>query len=237
MRFGYDTTNKSSIFDDIDSLCGSTSATYPTLSKARNVLQAYQRVATLIWESDGTWGYDDSNATDAPKATRTMGQASATYQIPTTAMRVEGVEIKDAGSKWKKLSPLNYHELGQSPEEFLKTSSEPLYYELTGNEVRLYPPPHSAYATLTSGLCLRISREVSAFTSASTASPGFPSAFHRILSYAAALDFERDESQRKHFLQMKDRLERGLAIFYSKRGAQYKTRIKPIGKRHWRQYE
>lgn len=236
MQFGYDTTNKSSIFDDIDSLCGSTSATYPTLTKARNVLQAYQQVAVLIWDSDGTWQYDDSNATDAPKATRTLGQASATYQVPTTAMRVEGVEVKTAGGEWRKISPIDYHDLDMSPEEYMKSSGMPQYYELTGNEIRLFPPPNSAYATLSAGMTVRISREVSAFASASSAAPGFPTAFHRILSYAAAIDFERDTRQRDNFVQMKDRLERGLARFYSKRAPEMKTRIKPFGKKRWRQY-
>lgn len=236
MRFGYDTTNKSSIFDDIDSLCGSTSATYPTLTKARNVLQGYQAVAVLIWDSDGTWRYDDSNRTDLPKATRTIANASATYQVPTTAMRIEGIEVKTAGGEWRKLTPIDYHDLTQSPEEFLGAAGMPRHYDLEGNQIRLFPPPGTGSVTMTSGMCVRISREVSTFASAATTSPGFPSAFHRILSYGAALDFEKDPAQRAFFLKMKDRLEKGLVKFYSKRGAEMKTRIKPYGKKRWRQY-
>lgn len=236
MQWGYDTTSKNSIFDDIDFLCGSTSATYPTLQKRRNVLNAYQKVATLIWEADGDWGFDDSNQIDASKATKTMGQASATYTIPTTAMRVEGVEIKNSAGDWTKLKALNYHDLEQSPEEFLSKSGLPRYYELTGNEIRLYPPPNSAYTTLSSGLCLRISRDVSAFASAATTSPGIPTAFHRILSLAASIDFEKDNQASARLVQMKDRLEKGLVKFYSKRGAQYKTRIKPYFHKKQRQW-
>lgn len=236
MQFGYDTTNKNSIFDDIDSLCGSTSATYPTLSKRRNVLQAYHDTARLIWECDGTYAYDDSNREDEAKATRTISNASASYLIPTTAMEIKGVEIKNSAGNWTKLGPLNYHDLEQSPEEFLETAGTPLYYSVDGTQIRLYPPPGTGRVTMSSGLCLRISREVSAFASAATTSPGFPSAFHRILSYAASIDFEKDTQALDRLILMKDRLERGLVKFYSKRGAQMKTRIKPYLHRRNRQW-
>ena len=229
-------TDKQGIYEDIDFLCGSTSASYPIADKRRNVYQEYQRVATLIWDSDGTWGFDDSNTIDGSKATRTIANASATYQIPTTALRVEGVEILDNGSVWHKLIPIDYHDIEGSPEEFLKSAGLPTRYDLQGNEIRLFPPPGTGAVTLTSGMCVRLSRNVSAFASAATTSPGFAAPFHRLLSIGAALDFERDTQQRNLLLHMKDRLEKGLVKFYSKRGAEQKLRIKPYTKKRWRQY-
>ena len=231
-----DVTDKSGLIQDVDFLVGSTSASYPTLDKLRNINNAYLTVASLIWDSDGTWQYDDSNATDTPKATRTLGNASATYQVPTTAMRIEGVEVKTAAGEWRKMAPIDYQDLNQSPEEYLKSHSMPRFYDLTGNYIRLFPPPSSAYATLTSGMAVRVSRNVTVFTSASSASPGFADSFHRILSLAAAIDFEKEPQALSRLVQMKDRLERGLVIFYSKRGTQMKTRIKPYQQKRLNQY-
>ncbi len=231
------TGSKQGLIQDIDFLCGSNSANFPLADKTRCINVAYQNVATLIWDSDGTWNYDDSNATSLPKVTRTLGNASATYQVPTTAMRIKGVEIKSTAGTWSKLAPIDYHDLTESPEEFLGTAGTPLYYDLDGNYIRLFPLPVSTSVTLSSGMCVRISRDVTEFTSASTTgAPGFATAFHRILSVAAALDFEKDNQQRTLLLQMKDRLEKGLIKFYSKRGEELKTRIKPFGKKRWRQY-
>ena len=235
MRFFY-SDDKNSICDDIDFLCGSTSATYHPADKARNVNQEYQRVATLIWEVDGTWQFDDSRNAGESKATRTIAHASAIYEIPTTALRIEGVEVKDVNGDWYKLAQIDYQELTQSPEEYMSTPGMPTRYDLDGNNIRLFPPPHSAYVTLNSGLCVRLSRNVSGFTSASTASPGFAEPFHRILSIAAAMDFTEDPVKRNFLLAMRDRIEKGLVRFYSKRNVEGKTRIVPSAKRRWRTY-
>ena len=229
-------TNKQSLCDDIDFLCGTTSASYPTLQKLRNVNVHYHDIARLIWEIADDWNYDDTNQSGLPKATRTMGQLSATYQIPTTAFSIDQVEVKDSNADWQKLIYKDYSELSISPEEFLETGGTPLYYALDGNYIRLFPPPHSGYSTLTSGLCLRLSRDVTEFASASITSPGFARPFHRILSYGAALDFEQDDSRRRLFLIMKDRLEKGLIRFYSHRTTESPNRIFPKNRRQWRQY-
>jgi len=222
---------------DTEFLCGATSGTYTDTNKVRNMNIAYHNVARLIWESDGAWSYDDSHNTDAPVAYRTVSNASGSYLIPTLAIRIEQVEIKDADGNWSKLRPINYHELSISPEEFLTGSGLPIYYMLEGNEIRLFPAPGTGYVTMSSGLGVRLSREVTELkTTATTTVPGFPSAFHRILSLAAAIDFAQDNQQRQFLMIQKDRLEKGLARFYSKRGVEYPSRLKPASKRRWRNY-
>ena len=229
--------NLSTLKSDINFLCGSTSATYQDVDKVRNMNVAYHDVARTIWESDGDWRFDDSNNTDAPLAYKTLGHASASYVIPTTAMRIEGVEVKDNNGDWTKLSPLSYHEMAVSPEEIYSTPGLPMYYQLEGNEVRLFPSPSSAYATLSSGMLVRLNRNVTEFAAtASTPTPGFATPFHRILSLAASIDFTQDEQQRNFLIAQKSRLEKGLVRFYSKRATEFKTQIKPAGKKRWRQY-
>jgi len=228
----------SDIVSDIDFICGSTSATYLTGDKERNINNAYHGTAITIWESDGAWNFDDSNNTDAPIATRTMGDASATYLVPTTAIQIRQVEVKDNQGDWFKLVLKNYEDLTQSPEEYYSSAGLPRYYSLVGNEIRLFPPPSASSTTLTSGLAVRLSRDVTELRiSATTTTPGIPTAFHKILSYAASLDFLQDNKQREFLMLQKDRLNRSMVRFYAKRGWEVRSNIKPRGKRFWRQYE
>lgn len=229
--------NISNLKLDTHFLCGSTSGTYTDTDMVRNFNNAYNDVARLIWENDGTWRYDDSNNTDLPVAYRTVANASAAYLIPTTALRVEQVEVKDGDGNWQKLLPISDHDLTISPEEFLSEPGMPIRYQLDGSQIRLFPAPGTGYVTMTSGMAVRLSRDVTQIpVTATTTSPGFPQAFHRILSFGAALDFVQDPEQRKFFLAQKDRLERGLARFYQGRAPELKTRIKPATQKRWRMF-
>ena len=225
------------IKNDIDFLCGTTSASYLNADKVRNCNIAYHDVARIIWESDGTWNYDDANNNDLPLASRTVSNASATYTIPTSAIRVEQVEIKDNNGDWNKLKPINYHDMSISPDEFLNGSGLPLYYMLEGTQITLYPAPGTGYVTMSSGMQVRLSRAVTEMAvTATTTTPGFAVPFHRILSYAAAIDHEQNPTKRQYIALQKQRLEEGLKTFYSKRGAELKTRIRPATQRRWRAF-
>lgn len=230
--------NWSNLRADVDFLCGSTSATYTDANKMRNMTVAYHDVARQIWESDGAWRFDDANNTDSPIAYRTVANASATYLIPTTALRVEQVEIKDGNANWQKLRPITDHDITISPEEFLGGGTgTPLYYQLVGTQITLFPAPGTGYVTMASGMAVRLNRNVSEpAVTATTTEPGFAGAFHRILSYAAALDFVQDPRQREYLIMQKTRLEKGLSRFYQGRWVEQPSRIKPAMKKRWRLY-
>ncbi len=223
---------------DTHFLAGSTSATYWAANMVRNINIEYSDVCRLIWESDGTWNFDDSNNGTAPVAYRTVANASASYTVPTTAMRIEAIEIKDNTGTWQKLKPITLAELTVSPENYLTGGGIPTQYMLEGNEIRLFPPPGTGSVTMSSGMAVRLSREVTLFgVSATSTVPGFgPSVFHRLLSCAAALDFTQDENQRKYLQMMKSRLENGLIRFYSKRADELRASIQPSGRRRWQKY-
>lgn len=222
----------SEIKADIDFLCGSTSATYSDANKVRNLNIAYRDVSRVIWESDGGWNYDDSNATTLPKATSTLVHNQQDYELPSTAQIVHRVEIKDSSGNWVKLNPLDRADIKGAVDEFLGGSTgTPTYYELVGRSVLLYPTPHSAYVTPTNGLQVYVSRDITNLAvTATTTEPGFASPFHRILSYAVALDFTQDDKQRQFLMLQKERMEQGMIRFYSKRAPEVKTRIKPAGR-------
>lgn len=225
---------------DTDFLAGSTSATYSTTNKRRNHNIAYQEVAVTIWESDGTWSYDDSNNTDGPVAYRSLANASAAYLIPTTAIRIEGVEVQDAEGSWHVMELIALEDLLQlriSPEEYLTGVGMPFKAALKGNEIHLFPAPGTGYTTMASGMAVRLSRMVTNIAvTATTTTPGFVSAYHRILSLSGAIDFIRDPEEKKLLISQKDRLMKGMTRFYARRNDSVQTSIKPAGKKRWRTY-
>ena len=224
---------------DVHFLCGSTSASYSDANLMRNVNIAYRDVCRIIWESDGGWKYDDTNATTLPKAVTTLVHNQQDYTLPTTALGVERVEILDSAGNYLKLKPLDKQEVTTGLPEFLGGNpGTPLYYELVGTSLLLYPSPHSAYVTPTAGLTIYMNRVVTDIAvSATTTEPGFASPFHRILSYAAAIDFTQDQTQRNFLVEQKARIEEGMVRFYSKRAPEVKSTIKPGQRRKWRQYQ
>lgn len=218
-------------------LCGATSATYLTGDVARNINVAYNDVARQIWEVADGWQYDDSNATTLPIATATLVTDQQDYSLPTTAQRVEALYIKDSSGNRQKLKQIDPHDLSIAPSEFLETAGMPAYYDLIGRSVMLYPKPSSTDVTLSAGMQIYLSRDVTEFAaSATTTEPGFAKPFHRILSYAAAIDFTQDERLKESLLNQKARLEQGLVRFYSKRNVERRMSVRPAGKRTWRKY-
>jgi hypothetical protein len=230
--------NVGQLLSDVYFLCGATSASYPTTDLVRNMNIAYDDVARVIWESDGVWSFDDNNNTDRPIAYRSLANASATYTIPTTAIRIEQIEVKDGEGNWTKLKPITYKDINTlSPEEYLTGGGLPYYYLLEGTQITLYPAPATNYVTMSSGMAVRLNRNVTELVAtATTTSPGFARPFHRILSYAAAVDFEQDPNKRQHLSVRKSMLEEGLKRFYSSRSAELQNRIIPASKRRWRNY-
>lgn len=229
--------NYTNLRADARYLCGATSGTYADADVMRNMNIAYQRAATLIWEADPTYAFDDRNNTDGPVAYRTVANASASYMIPTTALRIRQVEIKDGSGDWQKLTPINYAELSISPEEYFTGTGTPTNYAIEGNEIRLFPAPGTGYVTMASGMAVRLQRApTDAAVTATTTEPGFATAYHRYLSYSAAVDFTQDPKQREFLLIQKDRLERGLVRFYGRWAGEYKSRIKPNSKKNPRRY-
>lgn len=230
--------NLSELKSDVDFLCGSTSATYLVADKVRNMNIAYHDVARLIWDSTDGWQYDDSNATTLPIAKTTLVHNQQDYSIPSTAQRVHRIEVKDNGGNWVKLEPIDSHDIqGIALPEYYSSAGLPRQYDMIGSSIMLYPVPHSAHCTLASGMAVYVDRNVTELAAtATTTTPGFATSFHRILSYAAAIDFSQDSQTRQNFLMQKDRLERGLVKFYGKRNVERPVSINPRSKRYWRQY-
>lgn len=229
--------NISQLSQDTHSLCGSTSGTYTPTNLIRNINVEYQSVARLIRESAGGWSYSDNNTTNSPTWTTTLTHGTQAYNIPSTIQKVQEVTVKDKSGNWIKLLPFDIHDTNLAPQEYYQSAGMPIYYDLVGTQIDLYPTPSSAYATLISGMCVFVEKDITEFaTTATTTIPGFATPFHRILSLAAAIDYTQDINQKQFLAQQKARLEQGLTKFYSNRSVESRTAIKPRGQRNWRQY-
>lgn len=230
--------NISNIKSDVYQMCGATSATYQDADLIRNINVAYNDIARLIWDSADGWNYDDSNATTLPIGKTTLVHNQQDYTLPTNAQRVHRVEIEDYNGNWVKLQPIDTLDMQEAAPEFLGGSAGlPQYYDLVGRSIMLYPIPHSGYVTTVSGMAVYMDRDVTEFAvTATTTIPGFATAFHRLLSYAAALDFTQDNTTREYLLKQKTRLEQGLVRFYSRRNTERPAQINPAGKKRWRKW-
>ena len=224
--------------EDIDFLCGTSNSSYPLADKTRNVNQHYHDISRIIWECANAWQYDDSNKTTLPHATTALVHGQQDYGLPSTAQRLHRVEVKDSNGDFQKLEEFDEHDVrGMAMTEWKETNGLPTHYDLKGLSVYLYPPPSSADVTLAAGLKIYVDRDVTEFTTASTtAAPGFATPFHRILSYSAAVDYEKDPTKLQLFMTEKARLIEGLKRFYSTRHIERPNVINPRNKRSWRQY-
>jgi len=233
MQFSNIATTRLGIVEDTLYHCGlpTVSASYSSYALAditRNINNAYQEVATDIMKAAGSWQYDDNNATSAPITYITMGNASASYNIPATIFRIQGVEVKDSGGTWTKLAQIDYNDVTMPLDEYFSGSGTPTHYDLLGNTIKLYPTPVSGSVTLASGVAVMTDKNVTLFTTASTsATPGFAAPFHKILSYSAAIDFVQDKGAQDRLVAMKERLKQNMISFYSHRNVSRPARIKP----------
>ena len=230
-------STKQGLMEDIDFLCGTVNASYPLADKTRNVNRAYEDVVRLIWECVDNWEYDDSNKTDLPIATTTLGHNQQDYAVPSTAQKIYGVDVKDSAGNYQKLEPKKPFDMGMARTEYAETSGLPREYDLLGNSVFLYPPPSSADTTLAAGLKVYFDRSPTLFTTASTtAAPGFADPFHRILSYSASIDYEKNPQKLQQFMIDRQRLIDGLKKFYGVRNVEEPTLLNSSSRRYWRQY-
>lgn len=193
MQFS-DTSNKLGIIQYCEEYCslgdagisGNTTRLKQFTSKVNEI---NRRVWAIIFDAYGGWQYDDSNQTDLPAATDTLTSGQTSYALPSAALTVRGIEVKDQSGVWTALRPLTEEMIRevQPMGEFLKTSSNPQYYQLVGQTVRIFP---ASNYTQSSSFKVFFDRGSVAFASSdTTASPGFASEFHGIIPIGASYEY------------------------------------------------
>ncbi len=199
---------------------------------------AILKVSDVILDADGRFDWDDSNNTDFPEGTANLVSGQKDYSIDTSYIEIVGASVLGSSGVWRKLLPFDPDDLASvygplmDRAQFLSSSGNPLYYDLHGNSIILYPAPDNGVSvTLAGGLKVYAKRTAQLFTSAEVSAgtkvPGFASQFHHIISYLAAEPYaqaykpERVAFIQEEILRVMGDPDKGitgaLARFYSKR--------------------
>ena len=232
--FFSDDTNKLGIIQEIITWCFGNSANddttaYPLADKTRNVNNWYDRVVSLILQSDARWEWDDINQTDLPIATTALVQNQKDYGLDAAVQyKIARVEILDRNGDGKKLKPISEQDRRRvAMSEYKETAGTPVEYDLDGNSIFLYPKTDYSKSL---GLKIYFQRGASYFTSSDTTKvPGFNEMFHRILTYGPAYDFALAnglQSKITIFRTEIDKLEEALKTFYADRHRDSKLRMR-----------
>jgi hypothetical protein len=155
------------------------------------VNNAYERIASLIMQSDGRWQWDDSNQTDLPIATTSLVADQNDYSLAVTHLQIERVEVKNSDGIWGVVDPIDRSDIGDMPlNEYFKNSGIPDKYDILGSSIFLWPAPNYSQSA---SLRIYFKRAPALFTSTEvttgTKVPGFNSLYHDLIPLWASYDY------------------------------------------------
>jgi hypothetical protein len=185
-----DTTDKLGICQEIDALCDTTSTSYPVTDKTRRVNSALETLISKIIACDGMWQFDDYNLATLPIGTQTLVAGQSSYSFNDKFLSILWVKIKDNSGYWHILTPIDQSEIDIPLENYLISDGLPVYYDKSGDTIRLYPAPSASACTLTNGIKICFQRTGSLFVATDTTKePGIPSPWHITIAKMAALPY------------------------------------------------
>jgi len=221
-----------SLYHDFLSLLGistSDTGTIPIADFVRGANKYKRRADNWIWESSGTWKFDDTNYTNRAVAVTDLVDGQQDYSLPSWQRDIERVEIKDNEGNYRQLQPIDKSQIqGQGMTEFLETNGQPEYYDMEGNSILLYPAPASGYVTTSEGLKVWFYREIKNFAVSDTSTePGFDENFHQICSVGPAIDFAPKYAphQLENLKVQLNELHGELQAFYGRRHKAHKKQL------------
>lgn len=207
--------------------------TLPTSEYVNSLNVWLRNTAERIWRNQNYWKFDDNNNEDMAEATTDLVADQQDYALDTTIYDITSVAVMDANGDYKRLEPLTYQDNGYPEQEFLETAGMPSYYKLRGNVISLFPKPGTGYVTLTDGLVLQVSRDISQITITSTSmaqEPGIPRQFHDLLgigiAHDKALSFGLNDKWQQLVVLLNNK-NKELETHYSLRQRDIKTKIRP----------
>lgn len=190
MKFNDSNNPEESIVDDIDFFCNTDSTSFPIEDKTRRVNQWYYRVQTDIMRTDARFQFGDRNHGKLPEYTADLQGGQQIYELPDEFMEVHAVEIKETDGEFYRLDQIDIQDLEYSISNYRDEDGKPMEYDLTSDVIRLFPAPDPNSVTLSNGLKVYITRNVSVFDSGDTTKePGFDNAYHQILSLGPSVDY------------------------------------------------
>jgi len=169
-----------------------TTTDYPLADIARATNTAKFNLANKIFRAQDAWDFDDTANSDFPIATTTFVNSQADYPLPTDAIALRRVEVKDINGNWTKLDKIDETNIDMALDEFQETDGIPLYYRVEGGSMVLYPAPDTAMVTATAGLKVYYDRAIDEFTAATTTTEvGMGDSGDQIIAYEVAEEWAR----------------------------------------------
>jgi len=227
MQFN-DETNLSGICNEVDFLLGTDSTEYAIAQKTRNINRWFDRVVSLILQSDSKWEWDDNNHTDLPISVSSLVANQQDYSMSGAGfLKILKVECKNSSGDFVPLKQIDYtQKKNVALTEYQKTAGSPNEFDLVADSMFLYPKP--SYAS-SGGLKVYFQRIPDYFVAGDTTQePGFAAPFHRILSYGAALDYALAKNMTSKIGMLQNeitKLENGLISHYSDRDKDMRIRM------------
>lgn len=211
-------------------LVDASSTTYPDAILLRRINAAYEEIVGDLISKDKSWKFDDSNYTDLPVGVGDLVAGQQSYSFNATLLTIDRVEVLDNNGTYHRLAPIDEAKIDEALDEYQKIDGLPVYYGKRYNSIFLYPAPAAANVTLTGGLIIHYRRTANVFASLTGSNtPGFPSPYHYILSYKAALPvaMKHKKDRVSAFVNEINRLHAGLMALSSVRDSDKLPRLVP----------
>lgn len=221
-----------------------TSTAYADAPLLASINSWWETLVGWIEDSSGTWQFADSNNTTLQEATADLPDGTFDIELPTGARILFDVYIKRAtNGEYTRLTQLDRSEVGPgkrffSIKDIQENDGEPLFYDIEGNTILLYPDVDPEFVIEDEGLLINVSSDVILLVDDADV-PGTIKELHEILAVGAAIDYslakENPTLERNLMRRMygnpsvrKDKGLRGLvSSHYSKRNKDKKSAISP----------
>lgn len=198
------------------------STSFPAADMLISINNAYDRVASLIMNSDNRWQWDDTNQTDLPIATTDLVSGQQDYSMAVSHLKILRVEcaITSAGTTFQKLEPYDQSDESESLTQQATQTGIPYRYDNLGVSLFLDPKPNY---NCTAGLKVYFQRGPASFTSGEvttgTKQPGFTSLYHDLIPLWVAYNYAIDNglNSANGYLNEIMRKEKELVSDYSSR--------------------
>lgn len=198
----------------------------------RSVNSKLRKAAFLMWKSDSSWEFDDSNYDTYAIATTALVDGQQTYTLPTELLDIQRVEVMDNDGNYHLIDQFVKEKIGIALTEYNEEDGMPMYYDIMDGALFLYPAPSDSEVTTAAGLKIYLSRDIDEFdTTDTTKEPGIKEIFHPYLAFSAAYDYAISKNMGQQRVQLLSneltKYERSIEEYYSKRNKDYKVKLSP----------
>lgn len=181
-------------------LTNTDSTTWSNADVLIGINAAYQKIVSMILESQDESDFDDARRTNYPVQTTPLVAEQRDYQLPVSekVLKIKRVDITYDGTNYYRALPIDdgvpTFDMGANTSitdrNFTYTAPR---YDVKYNSIWIYPVATAAQVAAGAVIRVEWTRQVSEFTSAElttgTAVPGFDDPYHPLLAYTTAYDY------------------------------------------------